>query len=396
MSYWIKPINYFENQDGIIEIMSENKLSPSFLIRSLARSNRGLLIIGPDKKTGSHYLTCNDNPLDVVEKTRDLLKLNGISPDRLQYLSVPNNTNSDLFLKDYSKNLDDKKIKNLEISLPKIKINPISESIMILRILSANPDIKPVDDLIKISSAKQNGIALFEGYLPLLNSIGISHKLFDLSTIRKSIHKLLKIAGIDYGLIPGLSCPPYNILNLNIKKSNEFIDKIERNNIKNYKKINPYKFIIGTPESYVNFSKLNEYKNIVTLPNILYNKLKKIKDFNTINKTVAIHQPYHLDNDPFYDATKKLLSLIPGISIVLLKEKCNHNGFNKLNSDTRENSLKIIREANEKCADMIICTSPYCESHLLLCQREGSWRTIDMDIKDVYSLILNSLDDGDK
>ena len=60
-------------------------------------------------------------------------------------------------------NLDDNKISKLQIMLPKIKMNPLSEAMLILRILSATPDIESFDDLIKINPAKENGIALFEG-----------------------------------------------------------------------------------------------------------------------------------------------------------------------------------------------------------------------------------------
>ena len=56
MSFWstIQPV--FDSYPGIVELMSARKPSPMFLIRALARSGRGLLVIKPDKATGSHYL----------------------------------------------------------------------------------------------------------------------------------------------------------------------------------------------------------------------------------------------------------------------------------------------------------------------------------------------------
>ncbi|MEE8565387.1 MAG: FAD-dependent oxidoreductase, partial [Candidatus Thermoplasmatota archaeon] len=111
MSFWNIPINSFENYDGIVEIMSARKPSPSFLIRSLARSGRGLLVIGPDERLGSHYLSWEEHPSIIIEKARRLLKLVGISPDRIQYKSVSNDIDPYPFLKDFSKSLDDKKLK---------------------------------------------------------------------------------------------------------------------------------------------------------------------------------------------------------------------------------------------------------------------------------------------
>ncbi|MFE3845337.1 FAD-dependent oxidoreductase [Thermoplasmatota archaeon] len=396
MSYWSTPTNSFEDYNGVVEIMSARKPSPSFLIRALTRSGRGLLVIGPDKKSGSHYLSWEEHPSDIVEKTRGLLKIFGISQDRIQYKAAPDNTDPHQLLKDFSKDLDDKKLNTFKVIHPKIKMNPINESIMILRFLSANPDSEPYDDIINVSPVKKEGIAFFEGCLPLINNIGLIHKLFDISSTRISIHKLLKKAGIVYGVIPGFLCPSNSLLESDIDKTGDIVKKIAEKNLQSYKKIDPDKLILGTPESFNTFSKLKEYKNIESLPNILYNKLKNSKGFYPIKKTVAIHSSCHLKKDPFIGSTKKLIKLIPGISIVELEDKCCNNGFTNLNVESKESVLKILSEANEKDVDTIICTSPNCESHFLLCQRKGSWLTTDIEITDVYSILMKSLNDGDK
>ena len=50
-----------------------------------------------------------------------------------------------------------------------------------------------------------------------------------------------------------------------------------------------------------------------------------------------------------------------------------------------------MKKAVQKGADTIICTSPYCESHLLMCSREGSWRSTDIEISDVYQTLILSI-----
>jgi Fe-S oxidoreductase len=205
----------------------------------------------------------------------------------------------------------------------------------------------------------------------------------------------LKISEIDYGSIPGLLCPSKSLLNLNIKQIDNIVNKIESNNINIYNKINPDKLILGTPESYDTFKKLKDYINIEILPKILYSKLKDFKDFNPIKKTISIHSACHMDKDPFYEYTKKILQLIPEITIIDIDGKCKHNGFDDLNADSKSLSLKLLEEANKKEVDTIICTSPYCLSHFQLYLREGSWRTIDTDINDAYSFILDSIFKGD-
>lgn len=395
MSFWSTSSNFLEIFDGMVELMSIRKLSPSFIIRGLARTDRGLLLIGPDERTGSHYLPWENSPKDVVEKAKKLLKSVGISTDRIKYLEIRHKTNPDSLLEKFSKNLDNKKIKRFDILIPNIKMNPLSESITLLRIFSANPDKKPEDDLIRIPPAKKNGVALFEGCLPLLNLIGHSHKLFDLSHYRISIHGLLKKLDFDYGQIPDLLCPSRGLLDLDIDESCKIVDLIAENNISNYNKIKPCKLILCTPESYITFSKLNAYKNITSLPNELYKALKKSNEFKPVNKTIAIHRACNLNKDPFFDDTKKLLSLIPGVSIIDLKVECGFDGFDNLNADSKIKSLKLMNAALEKNADIIICTSPYCTSHLLLSNREGSWRTKDIEINNLYSILLSSLKEDD-
>jgi len=392
MSYWNTPTNTFDKYDGVIEIMSARKISPSFLIRALARSSRGLLIIGPNEKSESHYLEWEEHPSDIVEKTQNLLKMIGISPNRIKYKSVIGNVNPNKLLDEYSKNLDEKKLKKLDISIPEKIKNPIYESIIILRILSSNPDIDPEDDLIKIPPPNKKDYAFFEGCLPLINKIGLAHKLYDLSSIRYNIHKLLKKAEVCYGSIPELLCPSDSLLQFDYGK---IFKKISENNIDKLKKINPYKLILGTPESFNTFSKSEKYNKIESLPNILYTKLKNSKDFKPINKKIAIHSACHMDEDPYYETTINLLELIPGISIIELDNKFCDNGFEKLNADSKQKALKILYEADEKDVDILLCTSPNCESHFQLCQREGSWLSTDIEISNVYNLMIKSLGDGD-
>jgi Fe-S oxidoreductase len=99
-----------------------------------------------------------------------------------------------------------------------------------------------------------------------------------------------------------------------------------------------------------------------------------------------------MKNDPFYEATKKILNYIPGVKIVELKGMCGHTGFEQINRETKDSALRLINEAKNKGANVIVCTSPYCESHLLMSQRKGAWRSVDIEITDVYRLLLSSLE----
>ena len=391
MSYWTTSSPAFGVYDGVVEVMSARKPSPSFLIHALARSGRGVLLIGPDEQTGSHYLPGEDQPFNIVQRAKSLLRLIGISPDRIQYVAVKNDTYPSRFLKEFSSSLDHKKLNKLSIPSLQFNTNPLNESIHLLRILGANPDIKSSDDFISPPHAKQGNVAFFEGCLPMLHIIGDTHKLFDLGPTRQAIHTLIKKLRISNGVIEGFSCPSKGLLQIKTERIKEIVSKISEKNLQAIKKVNPTKFIIGTPEAYVSLSGDKKYSNISAIPDELL-KIIKSKKLTPVKKVVAIHHACAMETDPFYEATKKILNNIPGITTVELKGVCGHTGFEQINRETKESALLLLKEAENKGADMIVCTSPYCESHLLMNQRRGSWRDVDIEITDIYRLLLLSLE----
>jgi hypothetical protein len=86
-----------------------------------------------------------------------------------------------------------------------------------------------------------------------------------------------------------------------------------------------------------------------------------------------------------------LLEKIPGIKIVELNKKCGNSNFNEIDEKSKKDAINIMKKAVEKGANSIVCTSPYCQSHLLLCSREGSWRSNEVEITNVYQILLESL-----
>ena len=169
------------------------------------------------------------------------------------------------------------------------------------------------------------------------------------------------------------------------------VKKISEKNLKAYKLANPKMMIIGTPEAFASFSNDNNYKNVTSVVDEFLKSVKKNKNLNKIKKTVALHRSCRMDNDPFYHSTKLLLRHIPGLNVIELEGNCGHDNFNKIDGESKQNAIDLMNEAAEKGADIIICTSPYCESHLLMCSREGSWRAVDIEISPL-TLSLISID----
>ena len=392
MSYWSTPSPLFDSYDGVIELMSARKPSPMFLIRALAQTKRGLLVIKPDRATGSHYLPWEESPELVVKNTWKLLNSLGISPDRIRYVDLPKGQNPLNLLKDFSEDLDKKNLKKMNVPIPNSIISPFGESMILLRLMNANRDIVPKDEFLDNPYVKQNEIAYFEGCMPLLELMGDAHNLFDLKHTRRAIYELLKIFQIDVGTIGGFSCPPEGLLNLDKEKYKEIVSKISERNISIYQKIRPKSIIIGTPEAYTSFSNDNNYHNILSIVDELLKGIKDIKKLFPLKKTVAIHKACEMKRDPFYNATKHILSLIPGLNIVELNGKCKHSKFEKIDGNSKQSAINLMKEAFDKGAEQIICTSPYCQSHLLMSSREGSWRIIDVEITDVFRILLSSIE----
>lgn len=391
LTFWSTNSPFFESYDGITDIMSERKPSPMFLIRALAHAGKGLLIIRPDKEKGSHYLPWEESPENVLKNTWKLLESVGISKERIKYVNLQDEENPINLLKEFSKELDKEGLKKSIATFPEINISPFGEAITYLRIFEAYPEIKQDEDFNKLPPCKSNGDAYFEGCLPMLHLMGEAHNLYDISPTRLSIFELFNKLNMDLRSIPNFSCPSKGLLHY---KLDNIVSKIEENNLKAYNKANPRKMIIGTPEAFASFSKDKKFGKVTSLVDELIYSIKNYKGLKRVERTVAIHKACNMDKDPYYDSTKELLKIIPGIKIVELNRRCGNSNFNKIDGIAKQDAENLIKEAVEKGADAIICTSPYCESHLLMCLREGSWRSTDIEISDVYQTLLLSIKGG--
>jgi Fe-S oxidoreductase len=261
----------------------------------------------------------------------------------------------------------------------------------ILRVIGANADNESYDNQVKYPIVKPKGIALFEGCLPMLDLMGKAHNLFDLGGTRKAIYDILEYLDIKVGVIPSFSCPSTGLLNLNVEGMKDVVSDISKKNLDALKKSKPKKIIISTPEAFVNLSKNKKFGEISSIVDELVDRFKNSNKLKNLELTVALHKACNMENDPFYKTTRDLLNNIPGLKIIELKKRCGHNNFYRIDAKTKMDAVELMREASEKDADIILCTSPYCQSHLLLCSREGSWQSADIEISDIFQIFLKSI-----
>jgi NADPH-dependent glutamate synthase beta subunit-like oxidoreductase/Fe-S oxidoreductase/coenzyme F420-reducing hydrogenase delta subunit len=394
ISHWHTQSTIFDIHEATIDLMSITKASPIFLIQALAHSGKGILIIQPEHATDYHYLPWEENPNETIQHTKNLLQMHGISPDRIRLTTIPRGSNPTHALQQFTKNLERKKLSNIVIPLPNNIHTPLGKTFAILRMMAATPDQSIINEKPYLPPAHKDGIAYFGGCLPLLATIGHMQKLFNLNNTQNAQAQLIKKIYPDIGTIPKLTCPSKGLLSINDEKIIEIVDTIAQHNHQALDVVSPQKIIIGTPEAYISFSHEKIKPELTTLPDELLPITKKLQKIKPINKTLALHKACKLHIDPFYEPIKKLLQSIPGITLIDLPETCGHEGFDVLNSQTNQIANSLIDHAADQGAEQILCTSPYCQSHLLLTQREGSWKTTDIEIGDIYTILYNLLEEN--
>ena len=133
---------------------------------------------------------------------------------------------------------------------------------------------------------------------------------------------------------------------------------------------------------------------IAILPEIILEKLKKTT-LHPVPMRIGIHASCAPNDQRFSTAITDIISLIPkAIPVRLEKTGCGGSDWRYLDSYAREKALNVYQSALKLDAEVIIPTSQDCLTHLRACNRPGSWRHSSLEVKDIYSLVLQALTGG--
>lgn len=127
--------------------------------------------------------------------------------------------------------------------------------------------------------------------------------------------------------------------------------------------------------------------------------LENLKDayLHPLSVRIGIHASCAPNDKRFASAITDLVSRIPEAIPVLLEQTgCGGNDWRYLDSYAREKALAVYRSAQELGADVIVPTSPDCFTHLQACNRPGSWRHSSLEVKDIYTILLDALTGGEQ
>ena len=223
------------------------------------------------------------------------------------------------------------------------------------------------------------------------------------TNIAKSMVKVLKAAGVSFGIIgQEESCCAESVRK--IGDEGLFMSTAEKN-INLYKEKGVKKIITTSPHCFFTFSK--EYPELGAEFEVIHytqllNKLLddgKLKFKGTLDKKVTYHDPCYLGrHNEVYDAPRALISAVTGGKLVEMKRirensLCCGAGGGRLWMETKPEwrfSDLRINEACETGAPILATACPYCVSML-----EDSRKTVnkedEIEIKDISELIAEAL-----
>lgn len=134
---------------------------------------------------------------------------------------------------------------------------------------------------------------------------------------------------------------------------------------------------------------------IAILPEIILEKLKGTT-LHPIPMRIGIHASCAPNDQRFSSAITDIISLIPkAVPVMLEQTGCGGSDWRYLDSYAREKALNVYQSALKLDAEVIIPTSPDCLTHLCACNRPGSWRHSSLEVRDIYSLVLQALTGGE-
>ncbi len=384
-SFWNGPDPRFDVTGGVIDLMAEFKPTVSFLLRALMRAGKGVVLIGPDDSCGPHYITRIRDPGMVVYNARRALAMVGISPDRIAYRAVPHDTDPAGVLSEFARRLDVLGLGRLDAPVP-TDGGPLAEALDSLRSMASVPEIPPMDPM--LLPPAEGGTGLFEACIPLYWMVGSTDGLFDMQGPRASMRGLVSVLGAVDGSI-ALRCPSRGLKGYD--GGEVACERIEGMNIKAAQASGVSRIVVASPEAYNAFSSNDGIEvPVMDLPGAIEGSLGDTV-LDPLDIVVAVHPSCAMDEDPFLDPTLELLGRIPGVRIVTIDEGCGRSGFRDMDAGSRVSAHELVSKALEMGADTIACTSSHCQAHMLLMQRQGSWRSAEIEVTDVYSLLLRSI-----
>ncbi len=357
-----------------------SEATPDRIIQELADKGRGVMVVSNGENL--------EGAEKAVKDTKQLLALVGINPKRVRAdLGKPQEKlkgRASILLME----LEDRGLATIIFPKHPEMEGKIGQTMSIMRMMAARAEIQPVDEFGDMVPVEAGGTALFEGCLPPLHLMGKVQNMFDMSESRQSLQKLTKELNIADGTIPGLACPARSLAKMEVEGMDKLVETITRNNVKAIQTSGAARLVLVAPNAFKTFSALDKEETgldeMISMPEAILNAVDDGSLLSEVNKNVALHLSCSMDEDPFAQPTLALLALIPGLEVTVLEGGCGGKAF-KEELDTTE-AKALISKAKEQGATEIVCTSSFCQAHLMAANDDDS-----IKVTDLYSLVYEAV-----
>ncbi len=222
--------------------------------------------------------------------------------------------------------------------------------------------------------------------------------------IGRALVSLLKIAGIDFGLLGNEEkCCGDAIRKMGAE---ELFMKLAENNIGLMSEKEVRTVITASPHCYNTFTKeypeLGAEFNAIHYTQLLDKLIKEgiLKPKKSLDIRVTYHDPCYLGrHNGIYDPPRDILKAIPGITLVEMGRNrenslcCGGGGGGLWNEIPQEERFSVLRvqEAIETGADILAASCPYCISMF-----EDAVKTVgkeeELKVMDISEILLESLE----
>lgn len=215
----------------------------------------------------------------------------------------------------------------------------------------------------------------------------------EIQMVARCLVKILQDAKVDFAILADEVCCAGDALIM----GDEFLfNDIMENNVNNFSSNGIKKIIVISPHCYDTF--VHKYQNLDNVEIEHYTKFLYQLSLNhnlefkkDLNYTVTYHDPCYLGkHNGIYQEPRELLSIIPGVSLVEMKDNrkmslCCGGGGGRMWTDIKEEKRlanQRIEQAIDTGANVLAVACPWCHSMLLNAvkdlQKEDTIKVLDI------------------
>lgn len=383
---WLHDGILSEEKGGVVELPCTRSISPGIILEAFACGAKGVAVFGCEKDN-CHFLPTIMTGKEIIELTKAVLNAANIDARRLKFAETGNDLEKEI--KKFSEELGKIKVKQFQDvadKLPKFK-SPMARGLAVAHALMAQPDVFNKESV-------KGGYLLSGGCIHISDPMLKAYWLEGAEEMLASAEKLLAITKAKFirsrnVLGPGANLRAWGLDDLRKAYAKGVVEAVKKSRAEGV--------LFATPKAYAVFKDGYAHEfggwpcDIISLPGFLKDHLDK-NVFKSADEKIAFHGACG-ERGAFTSESLALLRMVPGLEIIEIKPECGESGWLEANAETRKQGLALLREAELKCAKILVVDSPRCLMHLKATLK--GWRESQVRVIDVYSFLASRIKGGE-